>query len=158
MARCCEFCIAERVKCRELFLNNILYVDSALDLVQLTSSLLLPGKQACRGAFGRQERRGPCLRGLLGASWEPLVHLLAPLGAPERQREALVRAPAGPLVVRVRRGEFHRLCRRLFVSPVRRLNRRGPWAKSICVIILQVLRYFVLFDFAHGPVCLNASL
>jgi hypothetical protein len=53
MARCREFCIAERVKCRELFLNNILYVDSALDLVQLTSSLLLPGKQACRGAFGR---------------------------------------------------------------------------------------------------------
>jgi hypothetical protein len=51
MARCREFCITERVKCRELFLNNILYVDSALDLVQLTSSLLLPGKQACRGAF-----------------------------------------------------------------------------------------------------------
>ena len=53
MARCREFCIAERVKCRELFLNNILYVDSALDLVQLTSSLLMPGKQAYRGAFGR---------------------------------------------------------------------------------------------------------
>ena len=158
MARCREFCITERVKCRELFLNNILYVDSALDLVQLTSSLLLPGKQACRGAFGRQERRGPCLRGHLGASWEPLVHLLAPLGAPERQREALVRAPAGPLVVRARRGEFYRLCRRPFGSPLRRLNRRGPMAKSNFMILLHALRFYVIFDFAHGPVCLNASL
>ena len=158
MARCREFCIAERVKCRELFLNNSLYVDSALDLVQLTSSLLLPGKQACRGAFGRQERRGPCLRGLLGASWEPLVHLLAPLGAPERQREALVRAPAGPLEVLARRGEFHRMSRRLFGFPLRRLNRRGPWAKSLFMIILHVLRFCMIFDFAHGPGCFSASL
>ena len=101
MARCREFCIAERVKCRELFLNNILYVDSALDLVQLTSSLLMPGKQACRGAFGRHfvrinaAYRKQCMQagpveasygpvaglseaswGVLGASWAPLRGLL----------------------------------------------------------------------------------
>ena len=101
MARCREFCIGERVKCRELFLNNILYVDSALDLVQLTSSLLMPGKQGCRGAFGRHfvrinaAYRKQCMQagpveasygpvaglseaswGVLGASWAPLRGLL----------------------------------------------------------------------------------
>ena len=40
MARCRELCVAERVKCRELFLNNILNVASVIDLMQLTCRLL----------------------------------------------------------------------------------------------------------------------
>jgi hypothetical protein len=83
--------------------------------------------RACCGSLGRLLGG---LGGLLGASWGPLGRLLAPLGAPEGQREAFGGPPEGPLEVLARRGEFHRLCRRLFGSPLRRLTRRGPRAKS----------------------------
>ena len=62
MARCREFCIAERVKCRELFLTNILYVDSALDLMQLTCRLLsgaVPGGGAAFWRFPVTSRTTP---------------------------------------------------------------------------------------------------
>ena len=71
MARCLGACVTEPVKRRELFLNNILYVDSVLDLTQLTRSLLagrqagLPGglrKASCgkrpRRSFASGLRRG----------------------------------------------------------------------------------------------------
>ena len=85
-------------------------------------------------------------------------NLVTRLGAPEGQREAFGGPPEGPVEVLARRGEFYRLCRRLFGSPLRRLNRRGPWAKSLFMIMLYVLRFCVIVDFANGPLCFGASL
>ena len=45
---CChELCVAECVKCRELFLNNFLNMASVLNLMQLTSRLLSGAVPGC---------------------------------------------------------------------------------------------------------------
>ena len=47
MACCHELCVAECVKCRELFLNNFLNMASVVNLMQLTSRLLSGAVPGC---------------------------------------------------------------------------------------------------------------